>query len=80
MQGGYRGYNHDIPQCSNPLMQMTIKDIYMKKTTALNILKGSLYVIAIAIAVGAIMYNKAHLYTAALIFAFGMNLELPEED
>ena len=59
---------------------MTIKDIYMKKTTALNILKGSLYVIAIAIAVGAIMYNKAHLYTAALIFAFGMNLELPEED
>lgn len=80
MQGGYRGHNHDIPQCSNPLMQMTIKDIYMKKTTALNILKGSLYVIAIAIAVGAIMYNKAHLYTAALIFAFGMNLELPEED
>lgn len=23
MQGGYRGTGHDIPQCSNPLMQMT---------------------------------------------------------
>lgn len=52
----------------------------MKKTTALAIFKWSLYIGAGALAIAAMMYNKAHLFTAALIFAFGMNLELPEEE
>lgn len=35
---------------------------------------------AVALAIAALMYNKAHLFTAALVFAVGLNVEWKEKE
>lgn len=35
---------------------------------------------AVALAIGALKYNKAHLFTAALVFAVGLNVEFKERE
>lgn len=35
---------------------------------------------AVALAIGALKYNKAHLFTAALIFAVGLNVKWEKKE
>lgn len=35
---------------------------------------------AVALAIGALMYNKAHLFTAAIVFAVGLNVEWKKKE
>lgn len=48
--------------------------------TANRIYKGIIYAASVALAVSAMIYNPAHLFTAALLFAFGMNSEIISKD
>ena len=42
--------------------------------------KGIIISMSLALAVGAIFNNPAHLFTAGLIFAFGINSEVVSKD
>ena len=42
--------------------------------------KGGMTVLAIVIGVGAIFYNPGHLFSAALIWAFGQECEIYKEE
>ena len=74
---------HDIPQCSNPLMQMTrhnLNQTPMKLTTLTKITRWAICLSAVALAAGAWVYNPGHLFTAALVFAAGLNVEFKEKE
>lgn len=46
-----------------------------------NVCKGIVIALAAALAVGAVLNNPAHLFTAAVVFAFGLEVEpFNEED
>lgn len=52
----------------------------MKLTTLTTITRVIICSAAVALAIGALRHNPAHLATAALIFAVGINVEWKEEE
>lgn len=53
-----------------------ILNIYnMKLSTLTKITRVAICALAVALGVAALFYNKAHCFTAALIFAVGLNVE-----
>ena len=61
-------------------MTATINNIIMKLSTLTQVTRWVICLGAIALAIGAFMYNKAHLFTAAFIFAVGLNVEWKEKE
>lgn len=82
MQRGYRGTS---PRYSTVFKATNadddnLKQQYMKLTTLTTITRWILCIIAAAIAVGALRHNPGHLFTAAMVFAVGLNVEWKEKE
>ena len=52
----------------------------MKLSTLTQVTRWVICLGAVALAIGALKYNRAHLFTAAFIFAVGLNVEWKEKE
>lgn len=52
----------------------------MKLTTLNKVTRWAICLGAVALAIGAWIHNPAHLYTAAIVFAVGLNVEWKKKE
>lgn len=52
----------------------------MKLTTLTKVTRWTICLVAVALAIGAWFHNPLHLFTAAIIFAVGLNVEWKKKE